>query len=48
VGFVLLSELAREALARRDQVPVRAIGRTTLPGRGGHVATGWPELAAGG
>jgi len=47
VGFVLLSELAREALAHRDRVPVRALAKARLAGRGGHVATGWPELAAG-
>jgi len=47
VGFVLLSELAREALAHRDRVPARALANVRLAGRGGHVATGWPELAAG-
>jgi len=43
VTFPLLSELAREALASRGRVPVREIVRTTRPGRGGTVATGWPE-----
>lgn len=43
VAFVTLATLAREALDRRDTVPVRPLGRTTLPGRGGTVATGWPE-----
>ena len=47
VSFPLLSEVARETLARRDSVPVRPVVRTTLPGRGGTVATGWPERAAG-
>ena len=41
--FPLLSELAQEALARRGEVPVRTVVRTTLPGRGGTVATGWPS-----
>ena len=48
VAFVLLSELAREALAHRDRVPARDIGPARLPGRGGHVTTGWPELAEAG
>ena len=48
VGFVLLSDLAREALEHRDRVPARTIGRARLPGRGGHVTTGWPELAEAG
>ncbi len=43
VSFPLLSELAREALARRDAVPVRDVVTTTLRGRGGTVATGWPS-----
>ena len=47
VGFVLLSELAREALAHRNRIPQREIARTRLPGRGGSVTTGWPDLAAG-
>jgi undecaprenyl phosphate-alpha-L-ara4FN deformylase len=42
VTFVRLSDLARETLARRDAIPVRPLERTTLPGRGGTVATGWP------
>jgi peptidoglycan/xylan/chitin deacetylase (PgdA/CDA1 family) len=41
VEFVLLSDLAREALGRRDSIPVRDIAKTRLPGRGGFVATGW-------
>ena len=48
VGFVLLSELARESLERRDRVPTREITKARLPGRGGFVTTGWPELAAAG
>ncbi|HKD17082.1 MAG TPA: polysaccharide deacetylase family protein [Thermoanaerobaculia bacterium] len=43
VAFVTLSEIARETLGRRDQIPVREISRTRLPGRGGEVTTGWPE-----
>ena len=45
VAFVLLSELAREALARRDAIAERDIVKTRLSGRGGTVATGWPEPA---
>jgi peptidoglycan/xylan/chitin deacetylase (PgdA/CDA1 family) len=41
VTFVSLDEIAREALGRTDQIPVRELTRTTLPGRGGTVATGW-------
>ncbi len=47
-GFVALEELANETLARREDVPVRPLARTTLPGRGGTVATGWPEASAAG
>ena len=47
VGFVPLSELARETLAQRDRIPVRELAKARLPGRGGHVATGWPDLAGG-
>ncbi|MGH9368582.1 MAG: hypothetical protein ACRD3M_13000, partial [Thermoanaerobaculia bacterium] len=43
VGFLTLEELAAEALARRETIPVRPLARTTLPGRGGTVATGWVE-----
>lgn len=43
VRFVTLRELADEALARRGDVPVKELVRTTLPGRGGTVATGWPQ-----
>ncbi len=48
VGFVLLSELAREALAHRERIPEREFAKARLPGRGGFVSTGWPELAAAG
>ncbi len=48
VAFVLLSDLAREALARRESVPEREIVKTRLPGRGGTVATGWPDGRAEG
>jgi peptidoglycan/xylan/chitin deacetylase (PgdA/CDA1 family) len=43
VAFPLLSELADEALGQRGRIPVREIVKTRLPGRGGTVATGWPE-----
>jgi peptidoglycan/xylan/chitin deacetylase (PgdA/CDA1 family) len=46
VGFVPLEDLAREAMARRQDVPVRDLIRTTLPGRGGTVATGRQESNA--
>jgi undecaprenyl phosphate-alpha-L-ara4FN deformylase len=39
--FPLLSELAEERLARRGEIFTREITRTTLPGRGGTVSTGW-------
>ena len=42
VAFPLLSDLAREALATRETLPVRDVVTTTLRGRGGTVATGWP------
>lgn len=45
VAFPTLAELAREALARRERIPARALGWTRLPGRAGEVATGWPEAA---
>ncbi len=43
VSFVTLEEIARERLARRESIPRRVLLRTTLRGRGGTVATGWPE-----
>ncbi len=42
VSFPTLEELAGEILARREEIPVRELSRTRLPGRGGEVATGWP------
>ena len=42
VRFTTLGELALEILARPEPVAVRELVRTTLPGRGGTVATGWP------
>jgi len=42
VAFLTLEDLAAEALARLDTIPVRALTRTALPGRAGTVATGWP------
>ena len=44
VSFVTLEELARETLARREEIPTRELTRTRLPGRGGEVATGWPNV----
>jgi len=46
VTFVTLEDLAGEALAHRDAVPVRPLTRTTLPGRAGTVATGWADMPA--
>jgi peptidoglycan/xylan/chitin deacetylase (PgdA/CDA1 family) len=46
--FVALEELAKEALARREDVPTRPLTRTTLTGRAGTVATGWPEQTESG
>ena len=46
VRFVTLPELAREALARRESVPVRPVLAAALPGRAGPVATGWPGMLA--
>ena len=43
--FPTLGELAAEALALRASIPERDLVRTTLPGRGGTVATGWPPPA---
>jgi undecaprenyl phosphate-alpha-L-ara4FN deformylase len=42
VVFPTLNDLAREAQERRPEIPERTIRRTTLPGRGGTVATGRP------
>jgi peptidoglycan/xylan/chitin deacetylase (PgdA/CDA1 family) len=41
VAFLTLEELAREVLAKKEEVPVRGLGRARLKGRGGEVATGW-------
>lgn len=43
VRFPTLAELVREALASSEPPPARELVRTVLPGRGGTVATGWPE-----
>ncbi len=48
VLFPRLSELAHEVLAHHEAIPVRAISRTTLPGRAGFVTTGWPGTSADG
>ena len=45
VTFPLLTDLAREALSHHNLVPARPITRIALKGRGGTVATGWPEAA---
>jgi undecaprenyl phosphate-alpha-L-ara4FN deformylase len=47
VTFLRLEELARAALERREEIPVRTLVQTTLPGRGGTVATGWPADSEG-
>lgn len=47
IAFTTLGDLASEVSSRRDEIPVRELTRTVLPGRGGTVATGWPELALG-
>ena len=46
VTFPLLPDLAREALAHHDAIPARPLSRIELPGRGGTVATGWPETGS--
>ncbi len=46
VTFPLLPDLAREALAHHDAIPARPLSRVELPGRGGTVATGWPETGS--
>jgi peptidoglycan/xylan/chitin deacetylase (PgdA/CDA1 family) len=46
VSFPLLSEIAAEVRAKPEDIPVREVVRTTLRGRGGTVATGWPEHGA--
>ncbi len=43
VAFPTLRDIAREALANPAEIPVRDLVRTTLPGRGGTVATGQTE-----
>jgi len=45
VAFLRLEELAREALEQREGIPVRTLVRTSLPGRGGTVVTGWLPTA---
>jgi peptidoglycan/xylan/chitin deacetylase (PgdA/CDA1 family) len=48
IAFPLLSELANETLARPEAIPMRAITRTSLAGRGGTVATGQAPEELGG
>ncbi|HKD11974.1 MAG TPA: polysaccharide deacetylase family protein [Thermoanaerobaculia bacterium] len=45
VTFLTLEELARQTFAR-GEIPARELTRTTLRGRGGTVATGWPPGGA--
>ena len=45
VTFPLLSQLASEARSQSEAPPARALARVRLPGRGGEVASGWPEQA---
>jgi hypothetical protein len=40
--FLALEDLARESLTRKEEIAARELTRTTLPGRAGTVATGWP------
>jgi peptidoglycan/xylan/chitin deacetylase (PgdA/CDA1 family) len=39
VTFVTLEDIAREKLAHRETIPVRALRRTSIPNRGGLVST---------
>ena len=41
VAFTPMEALARETLAKREDVPIRELSRMRLPGRAGEVATGW-------
>ncbi len=43
VAFVTLTEIARDVLGSHAPVPERPLATTRLPGRGGRVATGWPD-----
>ena len=43
VTFVTLTEFAREVLGSHAPITERPVVKTRLPGRGGHVATGWPD-----
>jgi peptidoglycan/xylan/chitin deacetylase (PgdA/CDA1 family) len=43
VSFVTLEQIARESLTEPASIPRRNLVCTRLPGRGGTVATGWPE-----
>jgi undecaprenyl phosphate-alpha-L-ara4FN deformylase len=45
ITFITLEELAGEVLDERERIPARELKRTRLLGRGGEVATGWPEQA---
>jgi hypothetical protein len=42
-AFVTLTEIAREVLGSHAKIPERPVVKTRLAGRGGRVATGWPE-----
>jgi peptidoglycan/xylan/chitin deacetylase (PgdA/CDA1 family) len=43
VSFLPLEDIARECLGAPGSIRRRPLVRTRLPGRGGTVATGWPE-----
>jgi undecaprenyl phosphate-alpha-L-ara4FN deformylase len=47
VSFVPLEDLARDAEADKDRIPVRELARVRLSGRGGRVSTGWASAPAG-
>lgn len=45
VEFLCLGDIAREALAEPERVPVRRLIRTTLPNRGGRITSSEPVAA---
>lgn len=47
VRFITLQELAQEALAKRSEIPVYGIARSTLPGRAGQVTVSCLKTASG-
>lgn len=46
VAFGTLEELARETVAKREDIPIKELSRTRLPGRAGEVATGGTPISA--